>query len=185
MDRRRKTKIILIFFEFLILLNFLLVPFYLINIFHIEFVPLKVVEAKMISFFLNSVGVKNYCYQNYLIIGEKLFEISWDSTGWKSIYLIFSLTLSVPIFLKRRLKFLIVGLILAFSLNLLRLFVTIYLFVYLGISFDFLHIFLWRYFMSSFVIIYWLLFLYIQRYNIGETNFIIGIFHDRRRKPKN
>ncbi|MEM5815033.1 MAG: exosortase/archaeosortase family protein [Candidatus Aenigmatarchaeota archaeon] len=184
MGRGRKNELILVIVEFLILLNFFLMPFYLVLIFGFECSLLKMLEAKMTSFFLNLVGAKNSVVENKIIIENNVFEVSWDSTGWKSMYLFFSLIMSTPIFLKRKWKILFFGLIFLFIINVLRLFTTIYFSIIFEIDFEFLHIFLWRYFTSFFLLLLWFIFLYTQKYNIGETNLLIRRLYGRGRKLK-
>lgn len=184
MGGRRKNKTLMIFFEFLILLNIFLIPFYLSIKFDIQIHQLKVLEAHIVYYLLNLAKVESSVRDNFIYIGDVIFEVSWDSTGWKSLYLFLSLVISTPLFFRKKLKFLALGLPLIFFLNILRIFATIYFFIVLGVQYEFLHQFLWRYFMSISVLIMWFLFLYKHRYNIGEANIIIGCLYGRRRKHK-
>jgi exosortase/archaeosortase family protein len=184
MDRRRKRKdLILTFLDFVLMLNLLSIPLYVFISSDIQLKFLKNFEAFLVSRLLNFLGLNSKAEENFVLIDNKIYEISWDSTGWKSLYTLFSLIMSTPIYNRRKIKPIIVGLSLLFLFNIVRIVATIY-FSYKQIySFDFLHLGLWRWGSIGFLLFIWFIFLYTQKNNIGETKNIIGFVYGRRRKP--
>ncbi|MGC8993307.1 MAG: archaeosortase/exosortase family protein [Candidatus Aenigmatarchaeota archaeon] len=183
MGRRRKKQTLILILDFVLTLNLLSLPLYFIIFFNIQLQFFKELVALLSSGLLNLIGLKAIAIDNFIIVNNYFYEVSWDSTGWKSMYTFFSLVLSLPVFFKRKIKFLIFGLISIFLFNLLRIVSTIYLSSQKIVSFDFLHMFLWREASILFVLILWFIFLYIQKNNIGETKILLGVF-GARRKPK-
>jgi len=184
MDRRRERKdLILTFLDFVLMLNLLSIPLYVFISFDVQLKFLKNFEAFLVSRLLNFLGLNSKAEENFILIDNKIYEISWDSTGWKSLYTLFSLIMSTPIYNRRKIKPIIVGLSLLFLFNIVRIATTIY-FSYKQIySFDFLHLGLWRWGSIGFLLFIWFIFLYTQKNNIGETKNIIGFVYGRRRKP--
>jgi len=85
MDRRRKRKdLILTFLDFVLMLNLLSIPLYVFISFGIELKFLKNLEAFITSKLLNSLELNSKAEENFVVIDNKIYEISWDSTGWKS-----------------------------------------------------------------------------------------------------
>ena len=184
MDRRRKRKdLILTFLDFVLMLNLLSIPLYVFISFGIELKFLKNLEAFITSKLLNLLELNSKAEENFVVIDNKIYEISWDSTGWKSLYTLFSLIMSTPIYNRRKIKPLIIGLSLLFLFNVARITATIYLSYKQIYSFDFLHLGLWRWGSIGFLLFIWFIFLYTQKNNIGETKNIIGFVYGRRRKP--
>jgi exosortase/archaeosortase family protein len=184
MGRRGKRKdLILTFLDFVLMLNLLSVPLYLFIYFNMEFSLLKELEAFLVSRLLKVLGLNSNSEKNFVIIDNKIYEISWDSTGWKSLYTLFALIISTPIYNRRKIKSIIIGLCLLFLFNMARITATIYLSYKQIYSFDFLHLGLWRWGSIGFLLFIWFIFLYAQKNNIGETKNIIGFVYVRRRKP--
>jgi exosortase/archaeosortase family protein len=184
MDRRRKRKdLILTFLDFVLMLNLLSIPLYFFIYFGIELKFLKNLEALLVSKLLNLLGLNSRFEENLVLIDNKIYEISWDSTGWKSLYTLFALIASTPIYGRRKIKPLIIGLFLVSLFNVARITATIHLSYKQIYSFDFLHLSLWRWGSIGFLLFIWLIFLYTQKNNIGETKNIIGFVYGRRRKP--
>ncbi|MEM5875232.1 MAG: archaeosortase/exosortase family protein [Candidatus Aenigmatarchaeota archaeon] len=181
MGRRRKTKIDLIFLEFLVVLLLFLIPFYFLIIYNFEVRSFKVFQAKLVSLAFSILGINVYTEENFVILNNSFFEISWDSTGWKSIYILIALILATPVRFKRKYKYIIVAIFATILVNLSRILITIYSTVFFGVEFKFLHIFLWRYFMGVYVLTFWFLFIYNQKYNIGEELTILGRLYGRRK----
>jgi len=180
MGRRRKRKdLILTFLDFVITINLFSIPLYLFIKFGFELPFLKNLEATLASKFLSFLGLNASSSENFVIIDNSLYEISWDSTGWKSLYTFFALVISTPIFHKRKLKPLLFGLFAIFIFNLLRISATIYLSYKQLYSFDFLHLSLWRFGSIAFLLLLWFIFLYTQKNNIGENKNILGFVYGR------
>jgi exosortase/archaeosortase family protein len=165
------------------MLNLLSIPLYVFILFDIQPKFLKNFEAFLVSRLINFLGLTSKAEENFIIIDNKIYEISWDSTGWKSLYTLFALIMSTPIYNRRKIKPLIIGLSLLFLFNITRIATTIYLSYKQIYSFDFLHLSLWRWGSIGFLLFIWLIFLYTQKNNIGETKNIIGFVYGRRRKP--
>jgi len=182
MDRRRKRKnLILIFLDFLLMLNLLSIPLYISISFDIELQFLKNLQALLTSKILNFFGLDSISEENFVIIGNKVYEISWDSTGWKSLYTFIALIISTPIHHKRKIKPLVIGLLSIFLFNITRISATIYLSYKEIYSFDLLHLGLWRWGSIGFLLFMWFIFLYTQKNNIGETKNIIGFAYGGRK----
>ncbi len=181
MGRRGKKQILVLMLDFVLTLNLLSFPLYFLIFFNIQFQFFKQLVALLSSYLLNLIGLRAMAIDNFIITNGYFYEVSWDSTGWKSMYTFFSLVLSLPVFFKRKVKFLIFGLALIFLFNLARIVSTIYLSSQKIVSFDFLHTFLWREVSLLFILILWFIFLYVQKNNIGETKILLGVFSGRRK----
>jgi len=180
--RRRKEKnLILIFLDFVITLNILSIPLFIIITFGLELSLLKNFEALVTFFILKIMGVNAYVVENVLFVYDKIYEVSWDSTGWKSLYTFFALVVSTPIFFKRKIIPLIIGLLSIFLFNIVRIVTTIYLSSKGILPFDLLHLSLWRWGLIGFLLSIWFIFLYTQKNNIGETKNILGFIYGRRK----
>ena len=178
---RERRDLILVFLDFILTLNLFSIPLYLFIYFGVELKFLKNIEALLTSKVLNFFGIDSFSEENLVITNNKVYEISWDSTGWKSLYTFFALVFSTPIYQKRKVKFLFIGLFLLFLFNIARIIATIYLSYTHIYSFDFLHLGLWRWGSIGFILFIWFIFLYVQRNNIGEVKNIIGLIYGRRK----
>jgi exosortase/archaeosortase family protein len=134
---------------------------YAVLYYNITYEPLQNFIAFITTKFLQSVGI-DALQQNFLITllaNNQLLkiEISFDSTGWKTLYALFALTIATPKRkMKDKLKFLAVGLPLLFAMNLLRIFTTILIAADFGFQyFDVVHLFLWREGLITAVLIVW------------------------------
>lgn len=146
---------------FLIKLNILAIPLYLIVYFNYSFQPLQDVWAAALEQSLKSFGFETALSGN--IIAAKAgntihqIELSWDSTGWKSLYALAALVFASGVgTLRGKLRFLAFGLPLVAFVNLLRIVTTISFSLTFGFEyFDFVHSFLWGGLMVVFVIGVW------------------------------
>ena len=136
--------------KFLILLNVLMIPFYLISHSKLEIDCWTKFVAFLTDKCLRFLKIDVERNGNILNIntGTSLWviEISWDSSGWKSLCFCSALIIATPLVsLKRKIKGLIIILPLLFFLNYFRILSTILLGINYGKqTFDFLHLFLWR-----------------------------------------
>lgn len=151
--------------KFLLIFNILAIPMYTVLYYSITYEPLQNLIAFITTKFLQSVGI-DALQQNFLITllaNNQLLkiEISFDSTGWKTLYALFALTIATPKRkMKGKMKFLAVGLPLLFALNLLRIFTTILIAADFGFQyFDVVHLFLWREGLIAAVLIVWYMWL--------------------------
>ena len=157
---------------FLVRFNLLAIPLYLAIYTNFSFPPLQVLIAQITSAFLKSLGydvVQNN--QNMILgIGSNFYniDVSWDSTGWKSLYALFALVIAVPNSnLKSKLSFLSLGLPAVFVLNLFRIVTTILTALNFGFQyFDLVHIFLWREGLIAVVVLLWYAWLRKEKHNI-------------------
>ncbi len=166
---RNKLKLIILF---LLRFNILAIPLYAIIYLNLSFEPLQALIAQITGALLKLLGY-GIVQNNHTIttsIGNVIqnIEVSFDSTGWKSLYALIALALAVPrINLYEKLKFLIVGLPILFALNILRILTTILVALEFGLQyFDMVHLFLWREGLIIAVVVLWYLWLRKENYNI-------------------
>jgi exosortase/archaeosortase family protein len=101
-------------------------------------------------------------------------DVSWDSTGWKSLYAMTALILATPLNRSYKLKFLAIALPVIFIVNILRIVTTTMISTAYGMQyFDFVHLFLWREGLISAVVALWAIWLWRERHNIIKDE---GIF---------
>ena len=157
---------------FLVRFNILAIPLYAILYLNLSFESLQSLIAQIIGILLKLFGY-SIAQNNYVIstlVGNTIqnIEVSFDSTGWKSLYALMALVLAVPkMDLGKKLKFLLVGLPSVFILNLLRILTTIVIALEFGFQyFDVVHLFLWREGLIIAVIAIWYVWLKRERYNI-------------------
>lgn len=151
--------------KFLIIFNLLAIPMYIVLYLNLAFIPLQnfiaYLSYEIIKFFGYPISLSYYFLtvtsqqQNYLI------EISVDSTGWKTLYVMFALAVATPfIAWKNKIKFLVFSLPFLFVLNLARIVTTIVYSLNYGFQyFDVVHTFLWREGLIFAVLAIWFLWL--------------------------
>ncbi|MEM5794130.1 MAG: exosortase/archaeosortase family protein [Candidatus Aenigmatarchaeota archaeon] len=138
---------------FFIKLNILVIPLYVIIYLDVSFPMLQNFLASSLHFILSkfdpSVSFKDY----YLYVPFKTekglqvetFIISFDCTGWKTMYLLFALVLATPSELKKKFKVLVIGSPFLFFLNFIRILTTILFCMSFGLQYlEVIHNFLWR-----------------------------------------
>ena len=94
--------------------------------------------------------------------------ISWDSTGWKSLYLICALSFATPLAgYHKKSKFIILGVPTIFVLNILRITTTIAISINFGEQyFEVIHTLLWREALIFAILGIWFIWLWKERHNI-------------------
>ncbi|MBS3055282.1 MAG: exosortase/archaeosortase family protein [Candidatus Aenigmarchaeota archaeon] len=98
-------------------------------------------------------------------------DISWDSTGWKSLYTLAALTLAVSYPLRKKLKFLVFALPAVFLINIIRIVSTIAYSMTFGFKyFDSIHTLLWREGLIFVILAFWIGWLLKVKYNIRQTH---------------
>jgi exosortase/archaeosortase family protein len=156
LNKRNLLKVLI----FLIKFNLLAIPLYLIMLFDLSFSPLQNFLANLITFFLKSLGY-NAVRKDFTIAilhSNELnqIEISWDCTGWKSLYALFALSLATPTDLIKKIKFLALSLPTLFFINLVRILSTIVFSLSYGFDFfEIIHTFLWRWSLILLVLLIW------------------------------
>lgn len=158
-DKNRLKKIAL----FLVKFNLLATPMYLMLYFNISFYPLQRFLTLILEKTLNVIGYITVSDGNIMLIeGFPVpVDISWDCTGWKSMWALAALVLATPQQLRcRKVKFLLVFLPVLFLLNFARILTTILLSFEFGFQYlDIIHTFLWREGLIIAVIASWYLWL--------------------------
>jgi len=151
--------------RFILIFNLLAMPMYLVLYFNLSFDPLRSFLAFLTAKFLTVFGI-NAVQENYFVdvlTNNQLLkiDISFDSTGWKTLYALFALVIATPKrSMKNKLKFLAIGLPVLFALNFLRIATTILVAVVFGFKyFEVVHIFLWREGLIAAVVLIWYLWL--------------------------
>ncbi|MBI2005460.1 MAG: archaeosortase/exosortase family protein [Candidatus Aenigmarchaeota archaeon] len=160
---------------FLATFNLLAIPLYIGIYTNFSFDPLKELNARMVSATLNFFGYNTHPDGSMVnLVSDDVtqkIDISWDSTGWKSMYAIAALIMSTPISkISRRMKFALVGVASIFLINYIRLVTTILISVRFGFDlFDIIHTVLWREGLILAVVGIWLVWVRMEKYNIGKT----------------
>ncbi len=175
LERRKKLLATLIF---LIKLNLLAIPLYILLYIDFSLPPLQTFLAfsisSTLSFFkfpVTSEGKNIFVFlkeeENYKIIP---FEISMDCTGWKSMYLLTALVFASSFNLKRNLKILAISLPILFIINFLRIVSTIAIALIFGFEFfEITHNILWREGTIFIVILIWYLWLRKIKYKLKDN----------------
>lgn len=148
-------------FWFLVKLNLIAIPLFLISYLGLSFPPLQNVWAAALSQSLNSLGYETALGGNAVAakVGGTSYQIdfSWDSTGWKSLYALVALVFASGVRTTRmKLGFLAFGLPLILFVNLLRVVTSSLILLNFGFdSFKTFHDILWEALMVIFVIGLW------------------------------
>lgn len=165
---------------FLVKLNLLAIPLYIIIFYNLSYLPFQILIAGITNLFLNSVGYNFLQDGNILagIIGDTLVnvEISWDSTGWKSMYVMAALALATPgIAFRKKILFIAVALPSIFAINFVRIITTLLVSFNFGMEyFELVHQFLWSAGMIVVVLAIWAYWLQKKRIISFNTKFILG-----------
>ena len=163
---QKKLKLIL---WFLLRFNLLAIPLYLAIYSNFSFQPLQTLFAQMTADILKAQDYVVQQNNQILTIpaGNTIYsiDVSWDSTGWKSLYALAALVLAVPAStINNKLRFLAIGLPTIFILNLLRIVTTISIALNFGFQyFDIVHTVLWREGLIIAVVVLWYVWLKRER----------------------
>lgn len=158
---------------FLIKLNILVIPLYLLLAINFSFPQLQIALATALGNALNSLGYSAVVKDYHIGISSgytlATFEINMDCTGWKSMYALAALTVATPLKQKKKLKFLIIALPFIFILNYIRILTTIVLAFRYGFQYlEIVHTLLWREGLIFAVLAIWYIWLRRINYNIRE-----------------
>jgi exosortase/archaeosortase family protein len=150
---------------FLVKFNLLAIPMYLVLWLNLSYPPLQIFLTDLVCRTLNFLGYDAALVNSpislvpLISVSDQLpkIQISWDSTGWKSLYALAALTIATPFAtIKGKAKFLAVGLLLLFVLNFVRILTTILTAVNYGFQyFEVVHTLLWREGLILAVVLLW------------------------------
>ncbi len=159
---------------FLVTFNLLAIPLYIAIYANLSFEPLKELNARIVSATLDFFGYDSYSDGSTVnLVSDGVLQkidISWDSTGWKSMYAIGALILATPISkISRKIKFAVIGIAIIFLINYLRISSTILISANFGFNlFDIIHTVLWREGLILAVVGVWLVWMRMEKYKIGK-----------------
>lgn len=161
----KRRKLLLAIAWFLVKLNLLAIPLYILLAINFSFPEFQSFLASILGNALNLLGYPTVVEGYYI----GMFEINMDCTAWKSMYLLAALAIATPAKKDEKIKFLLISLPLLFALNFARILTTIILafqygFEYLAI----IHTFLWREGLIFAVIGFWYIWLRRTNYNIRK-----------------
>ena len=176
---QKKEKKLLAVLLLIVVFNLLAIPMYFVMYYNLSFLPLQNFLATATSNFLKLLGYA-VAQDGHTVVtsaGSDVhsIEISWDSTGWKSMYALVALGLITPVKgWKKRMKFVCTAVPTVFFLNFLRIVTTILIALNFGFHyFEFVHTFLWREGLILAVIGIWGIWLWNEKDNINVNQYII------------
>lgn len=155
---------------FLVKFNLLAIPLYTVLYLNLSFPLLQTFFATLsyntIKIFGYNVTQDGFWLTTFTENGVQKIEISWDSTGWKSMYALAALVIATPISnFFRKLRFIPIGILMIFLINYLRITSTILISLKFGFHyFDIVHLFLWREGLILAVVAIWYLWFRKERY---------------------
>lgn len=143
---------------FLLKVNMLLIPFYIISYTSFAIVPLQAAFASLIAFILRLFNISVMQNEQFLYLGQDSFpvNISFDCLGWKSMYSLSALVIATPGDVKNKMRFLKVWLPVLFGINIFRILSTIAFGNAFGYQYvEFIHNNIWQVAMIALVIVIW------------------------------
>jgi exosortase/archaeosortase family protein len=169
-------KKLLIVIKFLIIFNLLAIPLYVAMNFNFSYIPLQKFLTSASIYFIEMFGYHatliddSFCNVPSISINKNTEPIciSWDCTGWKSMYVLTALAIATPLIgWKSKLKFLGIGIPIIFVINYLRITTTMLIALKFGWQYlDVVHNFLWREGLILAVVLIWYIWLRKEKYNI-------------------
>ena len=165
MKRRCKTRHgnyrLMLILRFILVFNILSLPMYAVMYFELSSSQLQEFVASLSSLLLAAVGHPNTLNGHEILVtqpeGMRSIDVSWDSTGWKSLYAMFSLIMATPLVRPgTKLRYIAAFLPAVFAVNIFRIVTTISIAITYGFSyFDFVHLFLWRWLLIATILALW------------------------------
>ncbi len=147
---------------FLLRVNIMLIPFYVIIYTNFAFLPLQIAFASLIAWMLGLFGLQTMQIDQFLYVGADKFpiDISFDCLGWKSIYSLSVLVIATPGDAKRKLNFLKIWVPALFGINIFRIISIILLGNVIGFRYvEPVHSYVWQVGIIALVIGIWYLWL--------------------------
>ena len=155
--------------EFLIKFNLLAIPMYLVIFSNARFYPMQTLLTDIVYYIFQILG---YSVEKYGIIISFIgvqfateIVIDMDCTAWKSMYALVALMIASPVKNdNKKLKYIILGLVLIFVLNIFRIVSTVAIAHSFGAQYlDVVHTVLWREGMILAVLVVWFVWLKRQK----------------------
>lgn len=168
-QKKKLLAVLLLLVEF----NLLAIPMYAIMYYKLSFLPLQKFLAGAAANLLKLLGYTAIQDRERIVVptGDRIqsIEVSWDSTGWKSMYALVALGLVTPVKgWDKRLKFILISVPSIFLINFFRLLTTILFAMKFGFEyFEVIHTFLWREGLIFAVVLIWGVWLWKEKDNIN------------------
>lgn len=145
---------------FLLKLNLLAIPLYLVVYFGYSVPQFQDLWALALARSIESLGYSTAVDGNIIGVQSgntiQQIDLSWDSTGWKSLYVLAALVFASSGALIGKLRFIVFGLPLVALVNFLRIDSTVLVSLEYGVEyFPIVHDFLWSSLMIVFVVALW------------------------------
>ncbi len=172
---QKKERKLLTILLFLIKFNLLAIPMYIVIYFNFSFPPLQNFLAGLTKNSLILLGYPAIQKDSVIITADKnqfySIEVSWDSTGWKSMYALVALAIATPVkSLRKKLKFIGIAIPTIFFINFFRILTTILVALRYGLNyFEIVHTLLWREGLILAVVLIWGLWLWNEKNNLVLT----------------
>jgi exosortase/archaeosortase family protein len=163
----KETKNILDFTTRLVLFS---IPFFFLVVSGYQIPILMETSHNSALFLIESTGIPATVSENLIIIptegGEWAAFVSWDSSGWKSILVLFALIMATNVAIKKKLYGLLLIPVL-YGINIIRIWFMFWLVHTQGLTYyDFLHATLWSWGMIIALLALWLVW---KRWTEGKT----------------
>lgn len=147
------------------------IPLYIILWTNWESVLYQDFITQQVREILHLMGMATHGGGNQFVLNGISFMISWDCTGWKSIFFLAALIFSTPSRIKRKINGLVIGIYGLFMINIFRIVILVNLAVTHGVElFNFAHAVLWQLFGGITVLLMWLIWLYLGNISLYSTD---------------
>ncbi|MCJ7478562.1 MAG: archaeosortase/exosortase family protein [Candidatus Nanohaloarchaeota archaeon QJJ-7] len=145
---------------FLVKFSLLAAPFYIVLGTGWELEGLRAWNAHASAYILEIIGIDASSTGSFVLTGDMVLDVTWDSTAWKSAAVFIGLILASPGRLGAKMKGILLGIPILLGVNLLRISSMVYAVRVLGLDYEFIHTFLWRWGLTVAVLASWLLWWY-------------------------
>ncbi len=145
---------------FLTTFTVLAAPVYVVMAAGWESSTLRTVNASISTVILSLAGLDVTSYGSVIDAQSLTLDVSWDSTGWKSVMAFTALVVATGASVRKTLGGIIVGVPVLLIANIGRITSMVYLVEVYGVSYDMLHDILWRWGLTVTVLAVWIVWLY-------------------------
>lgn len=136
----------------------LAVPFQLFLVLEPDTVIYQEFHAGLISWLLNSIGYNTFSQGIDILLDDTIYRITQDCLGWKSMAAFSALTIATETKLKS-LRFVVIGILVLFVVNIVRILTTILLSEVGIISYSVIHGTLWKWGLTFVILVLWIFWL--------------------------